>query len=158
MAGDDRVKAGYDWIEVELVEIVEDIECGFPDFHHLGGLETGRPGTFVDVSADRNNGRDGSEPFQDGEGADVPGVDDEVRAHESRDRFGSEQTVGIGDHTKPFDWSAQPRSPDRLGAHVAHVFSVWLSLDREDMNGLDHQLHPIANLESELIDRLCGDD
>ena len=157
MAGNDRVKAGYDWIEVELVEIVHDIESGFTDLHHLGGLETGRPGTFVDVSADRNNGRDGSEPLEDGEGADVP--EWMMRSEPTRAATASDLSrLWVSEITPSSLTGALSLGLRPPGGPRGPRFSVWLSLDREDMNGLDHQLHPIANLESRLIDRLCCDD
>lgn len=100
VTGDDGLKPRRSWVDVELAEIVKDIERSLAGFHHLASPKTGRPNTCVVVSANRNNRGDGSEPFQHRERADVPRVDDEFRACESRNRFGSEQPVGIGDNAE----------------------------------------------------------
>ena len=55
------------------------------------------PRCGVDVAADGVDRSDGLEPIEDGRVANVPGVDDRLRASQGRKGFGPQQPVGVGD-------------------------------------------------------------
>lgn len=112
--GDDGVKTGGRRVEVELAEIVNDIESSLADLNYLAGPKTGCPGTFIVVSANRHNGGNGLEPFQHRKRADVARVDDEFRTRECCNRFGSEQTVGIGDNADSLGYRSHRWFPTLL--------------------------------------------
>src|SRR5215831_10991415 len=97
VTGHDDSDAGGRWIEIQLMDVVDDVD------RYALGLEQRRrrnprgPRPPVVVAADGGDGRDLLERGEHLRRADVAGVNDLFGAPQRRDRFGAEQAVRVGD-------------------------------------------------------------
>jgi hypothetical protein len=97
VTADNDVEAGGFRVEVELFKIVQDVDRDILKFDDCGERKGRGPGFGVHVAANGEDGCDGFELVEDGGVADVACVNDSLGAFERGERFGAEQTVGIGD-------------------------------------------------------------
>ena len=95
MAEDHHRETGRFRIEVERREVVQDIELYST---HLDDLPLGQrrcPGAPVDVAANGDGRRDGSQPFEHLRFADVPSVNDQLRLLQGVNRLRAKKAVRI---------------------------------------------------------------
>ena len=97
MAEDHRREPGCFRIEVECREVVQDIEMYSAHLHDLRLGQRRCPRARVDVAANGDRRRDGSQPFEHVEFTDVPSVNDQLRPLQGVNRLRAKQAVGIGD-------------------------------------------------------------
>src|SRR5436190_24354254 len=100
MTADDHPEAGGRGIEVQIVDVVDDIDHGAGGFgdSSRGKLRCPRLDIHVATYCDHRR-----EAFQRGKNiglTDVAGMDDQFRASQSVERFGTEQFVSIGDESE----------------------------------------------------------
>src|SRR5438034_3947679 len=57
VTANDNVNPARDWIELQRLNVVEDMDAAPAEGHHLGLRITFRPGAGIDVPSDRNDGR-----------------------------------------------------------------------------------------------------
>ena len=97
VAADDDAEAGGFWVEVELFKIVQDVDRDILEVDDSGERKGRGPGLGVHVAANGDDGCYGFEPVEDNRVADVTCMNDGLGAFQRGDRFGAEETVGIGD-------------------------------------------------------------
>jgi hypothetical protein len=98
VSGDHHLHAG-EHPAVERLDVVDHVE---PDALRLQRRllrQRLRPGAVIVVPAHRHHRPDLAEGGQDPGAAHVPGVDDQLRSGQRLQRFGPEETVGVGDDT-----------------------------------------------------------
>lgn len=89
---------GGNWVEVEILEGVDEVEETSIEFDGLGGRKPSTGSMGVDVPADGSNGRESTQGFEDGRITDVAGVQDVVGAGKGNESFGSQQAVSVGEN------------------------------------------------------------
>lgn len=97
VAADDGADAGGGGVEVEVVHGVHEVEEVAGELDGLGWREIGAGARGVDVATDGGDGRDLLKGAEDGDLADVAGVEDMVDAGEGGERLGTEEAVGVGE-------------------------------------------------------------
>lgn len=99
MAADNGVEATSGRIESQCLHVVQHQDTPALEFHGTGIGKAARPLPFVIVSTHGVNRRDSVQFVQDLRLADVARVDDDAAAAQCIERFGPQQTVGVGDKT-----------------------------------------------------------
>src|ERR1035441_9699245 len=95
MPTNDLRKGSYDRIKVELVQVMQDIHRRLVNLDYLGHGQRCGPGTLVDIAShchDRSNLRQFVEDLWL---AHIACMNDQFRALESIDGFGTQQPVSI---------------------------------------------------------------
>lgn len=99
VSGNDHLKSGGLWIQVECAEVVQHVYQAVTYGDDLGFRQAGGPIAPVHVAThrvERGELAEGSKHFGS---AGVAGVDDQGRTTQRRQGLRPEQTVGICDHT-----------------------------------------------------------
>jgi hypothetical protein len=97
MARDHNLESCGFRLQFELRQIVHHVDGNADDLGDFIFPKFTGPRPFVDIAADRSEGRKVCELFQDFWRANVAGVDDALRASQCQQRFGPQQAMGIGD-------------------------------------------------------------
>ncbi len=101
MAGEDGGDPGDDWIDVEILQGMDQVEEAVGKLHDfrwrkLGAADSAGTG-IVDVTADGGEWSDCGEGIEDGVAAYVAGVEDVIYAGKVGEDFGAEEAVGVGE-------------------------------------------------------------
>ena len=97
MSADYDLRAGRQWIEVEVLQIVQDIDARARQINDDVFRKGLAPRLGIHVAAHGVNRSGVLELAEDGRIANVASMNDRVAATERRDRFGPKQTVRVGD-------------------------------------------------------------
>jgi len=95
VARDDNVEARGFGVEVEILEPVQHVDGSVGEFDDLGQRERACPGFRVHVAAYSMDRGDGLKLFEDGEIADIAGVEDGAGPFESREGFRAKEAVRV---------------------------------------------------------------
>src|SRR5581483_11182406 len=96
MAADDDAKTRDGWIEVQVVNVVNDINLDAVDAHRGSLRNLARPWIAVVVAFDRDYICDRAQPVQDLRRADVAGMEDKIRPLQRLQRLGANKAVRVG--------------------------------------------------------------
>ena len=95
MAAHDDLNPGRGWIEVQLLDIVQDIDRRWASFYHRRRRPFGSPRSFVDIALDRDDRRQLPELGENFRLAYVTGVDNQFGASQRFERLIPQQSVGV---------------------------------------------------------------
>lgn len=93
----DGTEACGGWVEVELLDVVEQVEVMVGERDDFGCRQEGTGATCIDVAADGGDWGDFGEGAEDFRVADVAEVEDVIGAGEEREQFGAKKAVGVAD-------------------------------------------------------------
>ncbi len=97
VTGDDNGDFGEFWVEVDVVQIVEQVDERAFEFDGLAERELRGPVIAVGIAANGEYRSEGFELAEDSEVADVTRVNNEIRSAQGVDSFRAKQAVGVGD-------------------------------------------------------------
>jgi len=97
VSGNHHAESGRLRFQIEPRQVVQYVDRDPAEFNHFGLGEASRPGVFVDVAADGRDGRDARKFGKNFRCANVPGVNDVFRTAQGLERFGTKQSVSVGD-------------------------------------------------------------
>ncbi len=121
MAGNHGFDVGFGWIEIQLLEIVENIQRNASSRYNLGTWQSLRPWAFVIISSDCHDWRNPLEFFQYLRLSNISSMDNQIGPFESRQGFWPEKPVGVGNH--PYDLTVSLIPVVCLDWHVGqHLF------------------------------------
>ena len=106
MPADHDVEARDGRVKIKLLDIVQDIDGCRAGFGGGGQRQLGGPFAMVDIAPDGDHRSQCPQGVEDFRFAYIAGMDDEIRAIERAQRFGAQQTVGVGD--QPYDGDKVP--------------------------------------------------
>lgn len=109
VAADDTGDSSGEWVEIEVVAVVNQVEGGIGQLDVFGRGQRRARARGVDVSTDRCYGCDGSQGFQDGEIADVACVENMFHARECDESLGTEKAVCVRNYPNADDADAHSR-------------------------------------------------
>ena len=95
VAADHNVNLSRDWIEIQVVDVVNDVDNCRSGLKHLRRWKARRPRRSVDVAFDCPDRCNRTKLFEDRRIADIAGVDDEVGAAQGIHSLRPEQAVGV---------------------------------------------------------------
>jgi hypothetical protein len=110
VAGNDHVNSARRCIDLQFLKVVQDVEGPFAEPHHLSVGIVFRPVTGIDVSSNRSDRRNPTEPHEDVRATNIAGVDDMRHAGELSLSLGPQETVGVRDDSNPQHWASIPQS------------------------------------------------
>ena len=95
---DDDRKSRSLRLQIQFVQVVQNVDRHAADFKHIGGRNFPRPSGAIHVAANRGDGRNLGQLFQDGGIADVPGMNDVVGTAQRGESLRAKQAVSIRDN------------------------------------------------------------
>ena len=105
VARDDHAECCSLRLQIKLRQIVEHVDTEAADLDHLGLMQPARPRAFVDVPANRCDGRNLRQFVENLRSTDIAGVNDVLRNAQRLERLRTKQPVGIGDDADENDIS-----------------------------------------------------
>jgi hypothetical protein len=109
VAGNDHVNSASCWIDLQFLKVVQDIEGPLADLYHLSIGILFRPIAGVDVSSDRSDGRNPTQPNENVRPTDIAGVDDMRNPSEPSLSLGPQEAVRVGYNSNPHHCASIPR-------------------------------------------------
>src|SRR5436190_19634706 len=100
MTADDHPEAGGRGIEVQIVDVVDDIDHGAGGFGNSSRGKLRCPRLDIHVPTYRDHRRQAFERGKNIGLTDIAGMDDQLRAAQSVECFGTEQSMRIGDESE----------------------------------------------------------
>ena len=95
VAMDHSPEAGCGRVEIKLAHIMKDIKPGFLELNCFERPECPGPGSDIDVSSNRNDGRYFSQGLKDLRLPNISGMDNQVRAFQGIDCLRPDQAMRI---------------------------------------------------------------
>ncbi len=109
VAANDDVNPARDWIELQCLDVVQDIDAAPAEGYHLGLRILLRPAAGIDVSSDRNDGRNPLESGDNVRRTDVAGVDNMRHACEALLDLRTQEPVSVRDDSNSEHCATIPR-------------------------------------------------
>lgn len=97
VAGNHRVNSANCWIDLQLLKVMQDIEGTLTEPHHLSVGITFRQVAGIDVSSDRSDRCNPTEPDENVRATNIASVDDMRHPGKPLLSLGPQQPVGIRD-------------------------------------------------------------
>ena len=94
---DHDLESGHLRLQIQLRQIMEDVDGDAIQLNNLGLRQLAGPPTVINVSANRSEWCNCGQFFENFGIANIPGVNDVVRAAQYRDRFWPKQSMSVGD-------------------------------------------------------------
>ena len=136
MAADDGSGSRSRRIAVKLVNVMDHLNFGAVDLEIENIRQLLRPAIPIVVAADSADRRDRAQGLYNLELADIAAMDDQLDVFQGRQRFGTHQDVGVGNHT---DDSLGERDLFRASYHAGVLASI------------QYRVHLISRLDARSI-------
>ena len=111
VAANDDVNPARDWIELQCLDVVQDIDAAPAEGYHLGLRILLRPVAGIDVPSDRNDRRNPLESGDNVRRTDVADVDNMRHACEALLDLRTEEPVSVRDDSNSKHCATIPRCP-----------------------------------------------